>query len=345
MSAIIELQKGVAHEFLQACFGNISREGTVEIFHRGWLVSDPRAVLVIVHGLSEHSGRYSNIISALEGSGISIYSFDLRGFGQSGGKRGHVDSFLDYIYDLKLFVNFVKENNRNLPLFMLGHSLGGVIACRYALDYAEDLRGLILSSAGLRLLVEIPGWKKRLANLLSSWMPAFSLPNGLNPRALTHDMDAVDAYENDPLVHDRVSIRFWMEFNRAASECLNRSYEIRTPMLLIHGKSDPIIDYIGSEIVYERSASRDKELRLFDGLYHETMNELPAGRQKVLSLIVSWLNRRAGSKAVSAKKAVTKKGGAKKALSASKKTTSAKSQKKAKTTSASVKKKRAGSEK
>jgi lysophospholipase len=320
--------------------GTFPGKGTVEIFHQSWLVNDPRAVLVIVHGLSEHSGRYANIIDALEGSGISIYSFDLRGFGQSGGKRGHVDSFLDYIYDLKLFVNFVKENNRNLPLFMLGHSLGGVIACRYALDYAEDLRGLILSSAGLRLLVEIPGWKKRLANLLSSYTPEFSLATGLNPRALTHDMDAVEAYENDPLVHDRVSIRFWMEFNRAAGECLNRSYEIRTPVLLIHGKSDPIIDYIGSEIVFERAASSDKELRLFDGLYHETMNEIPSGRQKVLALIVSWLNRRAGKKAASGKKA-----GVKKTVSARKKTTSVKSPKKAKTTSASVKKKRAGSEK
>ena len=293
--------------------GTFIGKGSIEIFFQNWIVSSPKAVLIAVHGLAEHSGRYENLINALDGSGISIYALDHRGFGRSGGKKGHVDSFSDYIYDLKLFVDLVKEQNRGVPLLMLGHSLGGVISCRYALEYGDDLNGLVLSSAGFVLSTEIPAWKKAAASFLSSSMPQFTMSNGLSSSGLSHDRDVIEAYDNDPMVHDRVSARFFSEFTKASAECLSRSFELTLPVLLIHGKTDPIVDYKGSEMVFERASSSDKELHIFDGLYHETMNEVPEERKKVLAVVTAWIKKHATGKKAALKKAAPKKAAPKKA--------------------------------
>jgi alpha-beta hydrolase superfamily lysophospholipase len=269
--------------------GSFSGKGGVEIVYQTWTVDKPKAVVVLVHGVGEHSGRYTHIINTLDGKGISFYGLDHRGHGRSGGKKGHVDSFMDYIHDLKLFVNIVKETNRDVPVIMLGHSMGGAIACRYGLTYQDDLSALILSSAGLISGVDISSAKLAVARILSKIAPGITMSNGIDVRDISHDEDIIAAYVNDPLNHDRISARWGMEFLENGKICLERASELKLPLLLFHGCGDKMCKLEGSQIVYDRAESKDKTLEVFPDLYHESMNETPQERAKVLNVVAKWI--------------------------------------------------------
>jgi len=269
--------------------GTFIGKGGLEIFFQQWEVTNPKAILVIIHGLGEHSGRYGNLIDALQNKGIAIYALDHRGFGRSGGKRGYVDSFMDYIYDMKIFVNMIKDKHPNKPVIMLGHSMGGVLALKYALTHAEDLDALILSSPGLVPAIKVPAWKKNLAIFLSSKIPSLTMPSGLDATTISRDKEVVKQYLADPLVHDKVTPRFYVEMMNTIDECINRCGEIMHPLLLFHGTADALVLDEASKIVYQKASSKDKTLKLFEGLYHETMNELEPDRKKVLKLVAEWI--------------------------------------------------------
>jgi alpha-beta hydrolase superfamily lysophospholipase len=275
--------------------GTFIGKGGTEIFFQNWIVDKPRGILVIAHGVGEHSGRYDNIINELKGSGISVYALDHRGHGKSGGKRGHVDSFMDYVYDLKLFIDLIREENRSVHLVLLGHSMGGAIACRYALTYSDDMDALILSSPGLIFGGDAPAWKKKMAVILSKYLPSITMATGLATKDLSHDRAVIDAYENDPLVHDRMSPRLFTEFVNNGVECLERASELSIPLLVFHGKEDRIVDYHGSEQVYQKASSSNKVMHIYEGLFHETMNE--TDKKKVLKMVAQWI-----VKAISGKK-------------------------------------------
>lgn len=268
--------------------GTFSGKGNIEIFYEKWIAERAKAIVVIVHGLGEHSGRYSNIIETASGKGISFYALDHRGHGRSKGISGHVDSFMDYILDLKIFVNGIKAAYPDLPVLMLGHSLGGAIACRYALTYQDDLSGLILSSAGFMPALEIPFFKKKSAAFLSALFPTMEMESGLDPNDLSHDEAVIKNYIEDPLVHSVVTPRFYTEFTENAAFCLDHVEQIRIPLLVIHGEDDKICRPEGSQIVFDRADSQDKQIIIFPGLYHETMNETLKQRTKVLSAVSKW---------------------------------------------------------
>lgn len=269
--------------------GSFTGKGGIEIFFQKWLVDKARAVLVIAHGLGEHSGRYGNLLQSLAGKKISVFAIDHRGHGKSDGKRGHIDSFMDYVYDLKLFVEFIKEENRGLPIILFGHSMGGVIAARYSMTYPDDVSLIVMSSPGLATTVKVPEWKIGIASFFSPRIGSLTFPNGLNAQDLSHDREAVSAYENDPLVHNRISARWTMEFMRATEECMANAKNIRKPILLLHGKSDNIADCKATEEFYNSVSSSNKTLNLYEGLYHETMNETTEEREKVLRDITGWI--------------------------------------------------------
>ncbi|MCP4132226.1 MAG: alpha/beta hydrolase [bacterium] len=273
-----------------------------QIFFQCWHVDNPRAIMVISHGLGEHSGRYMNIINKLDGENISIFALDHRGHGDSSGKRGHVDSFNDYIYDLKTLIDMIKGTNEDLPMVLLGHSMGGLISFSYALSYPDDLNSLILSAPALVLAQTTSGFKESLIKMFSKIIPSTLAGNGLEAKDLSRDPEVIEAYENDPKVHNKISFRWYTEFMRAGAQCLARAYELRMPLLIFHGKSDNIISYKGSEEAYDKAVSSDKEIHLFKDYYHETMNEIDPEKEKVLNIIKDWLNRILGSPKKSAKK-------------------------------------------
>jgi acylglycerol lipase len=265
-------------------------EDMVRIFYQCWIVDKPKGVLIISHGLGDHSGRYMNLIETLAGKNISIYALDHRGHGRSGGKRGHVDSFMKYIIDLKqLMDDIVSKENKNIPIILLGHSMGGLIAAKYALTYPGDLNGMILSAPSLIPAVKVPKIKILLGRILSKIAPTKTLNNELDPADISTDLDVVKAYREDPLVHDRVSARWYTEFINTAADCLKRASEIRMPLLLVHGTGDKMVSVESSKQIYDKSESTDKQIHFFNGLFHETMNEKFEGRKKVLKLISDWI--------------------------------------------------------
>jgi len=269
--------------------------GANQIFFQKWTVPSPKAIVIIAHGLGEHSGRYNNLIEKMSSKNISFYAIDHSGHGNSDGIKGHIDSFNDYIKDLKLFLNLIRDRVEKVPVFLLGHSMGGVIACRFAINHPGEIEGLILSSAAFTTEEVISPFKQKLVRVLSKYMPKYSDSNGLDAQDISSDEDTIDAYENDPLVHDRISARLYTELKSAAKDCLNRAYDLRIPLLIFHGKGDKIVSFKGSQKFYNDSPSRDKELKLFDDLRHETMNETKSERAKVLSLVSGWITKHISS--------------------------------------------------
>ncbi len=292
--------------------GNIIGRGGGELFFQSWTVTKPSGVLVISHGMGEHSGRYGNLLQWLEGKGISVYALDHRGHGRSAGRKGHVNSFMEYVEDLKIFISIARSETEEIPVFLLGHSMGGAIALKYALTYPESLDGLILSAPALIPAMDVPAWKSALGRFFSKYLPELTMSNGLNADDISHDRFVIEAYRSDPLVHDRVTARFYTEFTATMEECLKRATELTLPLLVFHGTADRMVDFRSSIVTAEKASSPDKELRLFEGLYHETMNEVDHERDKVLETVGRWLLRHLkslkGGGSIVQKKSTAKKG-------------------------------------
>jgi alpha-beta hydrolase superfamily lysophospholipase len=269
--------------------GNFTGKGNVEIFFRKWVADRPKVNVVIVHGLGDHSGRYSNLIETCAGKSISFFSLDNRGHGQSKGVRGHANSFMDYIFDLKMFINTIRKDYPSLPLILLGQGFGGTIACRYALTYQNDLSGLILTSPGFIPTITIPFLKNKCMNVLSSMAPSIPISYGFNPLQLSHDQAAVAGFSEDPMVHTSITPRLYTEYLENAAFCLDHSEQLRIPLLILHGEEDHFCSPKGSAIVFEHVSSEDKILSLLPGLYHEIMNEDLKPRTKVLAAISKWI--------------------------------------------------------
>ena len=262
----------------------------VRIFHQSWQVENPKGIIVISHGIGEHSGRYHNLLRALTGKGISIYASDHRGSGLSGGVRGHVDDFSKFYKDIKYMVDTViKKDHPDVPVILLGHSLGGLIAELYALSYPGDLAALILSAPALMPIVDVPPWKKTLGKLVSNILPTVTMSNEIDPYHLSTDKSVVQAYLDDPLVHDQVSAQFYQEYLKATAQGMKRANELAMPLLLIHGTEDKMVSIKSSRHIYKEAVSPDKTLEEFDGLFHETMNEVEGEREKVLHTMVEWI--------------------------------------------------------
>lgn len=269
--------------------GNLNGQGDISLFWHAWTVPQPLGIVVLVHGLGEHGGRYINLINRLQGERVSFYTVDHRGHGRSAGKRGHLNTFMNYIEDLKLLVDMAHQQNPALKLIMLGHSMGGSIAARYALEHPKDIDALILSAAGLILKGDVPVWQDRLARILSRVAPSVSFPNGLCADHLSHDPQLVQAYREDPLVHNKISARWYTEMLDNSQQVLSHASELAMPLLVIHGEGDQIVDITGSEQIFKAARSTDKQYKPFPGLYHETMNERQPEREGVLHVIGGWI--------------------------------------------------------
>ncbi|MGE5449916.1 MAG: lysophospholipase [Methanomassiliicoccales archaeon] len=269
--------------------GNLLGQGDVALYWRCWTVPEPQGIVVLVHGLGEHCGRYSNIINRLAGEQVSFYSLDHRGHGKSQGPRGHLEKFDYFIQDLKLVVDMAHQQNPGVPLIMLGHSMGGAIAGRYALTYPQDIDALILSAAGIIPGTSLPAWQDILLKVLSRIAPGASFPNGLSADDLSHDLAVVKAYNDDPLVHNKISARWYTEILANSQEILQRASELTMPLLVMHGGGDKIVSITGSEQVYNAARAADKQYKVFPGLYHETMNEKQPEQGEVLDVVAQWI--------------------------------------------------------
>lgn len=265
-----------------------SFDGT-QLFFREWHAEKAEAMILIIHGLGEHSGRYTKLAGDFNSAGVSVFSFDLRGHGKSDGKRGHIMSFNEYLYDVDNFKQMLLKRFSK-PLFILGHSMGGLIAMNFTIKNPSNISGLITSGALFRIRVKVPEWKKRLGIFLSNRIPSLSMSNGLNPDHLSHDSEVVRAYKKDPLVHTKVTARWFTEITSAMEETFRTAPRLNTPVLMLHGSDDMLTDPKGSADLYALLTISDKTLKFYEGFFHEIYNEI--GREKPINDTVEWIKKR-----------------------------------------------------
>ncbi|HET6822528.1 MAG TPA: alpha/beta hydrolase [Anaerolineales bacterium] len=269
-----------------------AEDGTTFFVH-GWEPENgsPRALVVLVHGLGEHTARYAHVGKVLSKSGYALVGFDLRGHGKSGGARGHISSLDVIMQDIGQFFRLMEDRYPDIPRFLYGHSLGGLLALTYGILHGAHLRGVIATGAGLRSSLQEQKAKVAIARLLGLFLPTMTLPSGLDAATISRDPAIVEAYRKDVLVHDRVSLGLGNAALSAIDLCFARAREFAVPLLLMHGKEDKIAYFGGSEDFAEllRAAGRDVTFKLWDGFYHEVHNE--PGNEDVFLFMVEWLNQ------------------------------------------------------
>jgi acylglycerol lipase len=270
----------------------VAADGSEGIFRRAWpAAGEPRASVVIAHGAGEHSGRYEHVAKRLTAAGYATYALDHMGHGRSDGKPALIEMDT-VVLDLGALIADVRAEDPERPLFLLGHSMGGCISLEYACRHQEEIEGLILSSPAISLEAA-PAPMRALSKALSAVLPGLGVYE-VDSEAVSRDPEVVRAYDTDPLVHHgKLPVRTVAELTRSVESFPGRVGELRLPLLLFHGTGDRIVPRDGTEMVAERAGSEDKTLELFDGLYHETLNE--PEQDEVLDLVVGWLDERSAS--------------------------------------------------
>jgi len=267
--------------------GRLGGVGGVEIAWQAWLPDGaPRAVVVIAHGAGEHSGRYPHVGERLVDAGYAAYALDHRGHGRSTRRPALVDPKDNVVADLDAFVSLAVSRHPGRPLHLLGHSMGGCIALVYAGRHQDRLDGLLLSGAVARL--DAPAALKVVVRALSRVAPTVGVV-AVDPAQVSRDESVVRAYRDDPLVfHGKLPARTLAEMAGAADGFPAAVGALRVPMLVMHGGADSIVPAAGSRMVHDRAGSVDRTLRIYDGLYHEILNE--PERAAVLGDITGWLD-------------------------------------------------------
>lgn len=266
----------------------------VPILGQGWLPDGAaRGAVCLVHGIGEHVGRYAHVAEAFNAAGYALLAHDICGHGCSGGAKGHIESYADLLHDITHLLEETAQRYPALPHFLYGHSLGGNLVLNYALRNRPKLAGVIATGPQLRLAFEPPASKVFMARVMSRVYPAYSQATGLETAALSRDPEVVRAYENDPLVHDRISTRLYIEaIVEAAQWALDHAGEFSLPLLLMHGGADRLTSPEGSR-AFAAKVRGDCTLKIWDGLYHEIHNE--PEKDQVIGFMVNWLNRHAGA--------------------------------------------------
>lgn len=269
---------------------NFSSKDGLTLFGRIWQAQGtPKGVVNLVHGLGEHSGRYAHVAEAMTEAGFHFIGFDLRGHGLSEGKRGHTPDFDHILDDVTLFLEKSGQFfNEDLPNFLYGHSLGGVIVLNYVLRRKNHLHGVISTDPALGLAFEPSKAKVFLGKIMANLMPSFSMKNGLEVEALSRDAAIVKAYQNDALVHNTITAKLAMALLDSGQYALDHANELDVPVLLMHGTADRIAAYQKSQEFAEKAGDL-VTLKLWDDFYHELHNEI--GKENVIADMVNWLNK------------------------------------------------------
>jgi acylglycerol lipase len=257
-------------------------------YYQAWLPeADPRAILIVVHGLAEHCGRYMNLVNHFVPSGYAVYGMDLIGHGKSEGARVYVQRFEDFTDTLKTFFDMVREWQPEKPTFLVGHSMGGLICAAYLLEHQREVSGAVLSGPSVKVPENISSATIFLGKVFSVLMPKAGLL-ALKAEGVSRDPAVVEAYVNDPLVYTgKTTARLAAELLKVMQRVSAEASKITLPVLIIQGGADRLVDPSGAQMLYERVGSKDKTIKVYDGLYHEVFNE--PEHPQVLSYVEGWL--------------------------------------------------------
>lgn len=253
-----------------------------------WRPDQPvRGVIVLVHGLGEHCGRYGHVAEMLNQHGYAVIASDHAGHGQTGGKRGHVDSYECFFEELDTLLNRSRENYANLPLFLYGHSLGGSIVLAYLLKRKPAITGAIVTSPGIKLVSD-PGVMLVFGKILNRLVPSTALNNGLDVQGLSKDPQIIEAYKNDPLVHPWISARLAIQLIETGEWIRENGNQLKIPILLLHGNADKLTAVEGSRELAQKNPEYITYVE-WEGGYHELHNE--PDKDRIFEVILNWLEK------------------------------------------------------
>lgn len=269
----------------------LSSNSGCRIYTQNWQPGDePKAVLILVHGLAEHSNRYVGIANYFTEQDYAVYALDHEGHGHSQGLRGYINSFDDFLTTLDQYLNNIANQHPGKKLFLVGHSMGGVISSAYLLEHQQKLAGCILSGAALATGDVISPVQKVVLNTLSKVLPKLPVLQ-LEANDVCHDPAVVEAYKNDPHVFTgKIRVRLITEILRTADRVLKNAANISLPMLILHGGDDKMASPSGSEKLYAGISSSDKTLKIYPGLYHEIF--LEPEKLEIYATIHTWLEQK-----------------------------------------------------
>jgi len=253
-----------------------------------WLPSgEPKGVIVLIHGLSDHAGRYHHVGSFFAASGYVMILFDLRGHGRSFGKRGHFPSYDRIMDDISLFLAEARRRHPTLPLVLYGHSMGGNLVLNYLIRNKPPVAGAVVTSPWLRLNLKPPLYKAILATLVNKGFPSMTRPDGIIPSFLSHDEEVGRKYMADPLVHHRISVRTYLEISHAGEDAIKHADKVTYPLLLMHGTDDPLTSFAASREFSEKVIA-EHTFKAWEGLFHELHNEFE--KEAVLDFTKEWID-------------------------------------------------------
>jgi len=266
--------------------GNLQVAENISLFTEKNTVPNPKGAVVIVHGLAEHLGRYEYLVSKLNGFGYSTYRYDHRGHGRSDGERGYLEDFNIFLDDTDRIVERVRTENPGLPVFMLGHSMGGYITAAYGVKYPGKLQGQILSGAAV---IVLPIFEE-LRDVDFNSEARIMVPNGLG-HLICRDQAVVEDYAKDPLVLKEMTRKLLGEvFITGAEWLMANMTDHAVPCLILHGGDDQIVTPEASKFMYAHSSATDKTIKIYDGLFHEILNETE--KDTVIEDIRIWMDKR-----------------------------------------------------
>lgn len=246
-----------------------------------------KGVINLVHGLGEHSGRYAHWADRFNNAGYALVSFDLRGHGRSGGQRGDTPSYNHFADDISIMLEKTEEIFPGIPAFIYGHSLGGMLVLYYLIQRQPVLKGAVVTSPGLRTMIDQQKIKIAAVKILGSLLPKVSIPNGLELEGLARDERVIEEYQNDSLVHDRVSLRMGKGMIETIEFIFENAAKINIPLLLMHGSGDRLTYAAGSEEI-SALVKEDCTLKIWDCYYHELHNE--PEKDDVFKFLIEWVN-------------------------------------------------------
>jgi len=271
--------------------GTFTATGGVELFEQRWeVVGKPKAAVVIVHGYGEHSSRYDRLAARLNAECFSVYAYDQIGHGESPGRRAYLTSFARLPQDFGVYLNWLRPMLGGAPLFLIGHSFGALVLLHYILGASPAVNGLVLSSGLFTMNEHTAPLMQKLLRFLSAVLPHLSV-HSVDPSAISREPEEVRRYAEDPLnYHGKIEARTAHEMAKAIKTVAARFSDVTLPFIALHGSADRLALCRGTRRLYELAASEDKTLKIYEGAYHEVLNDLD--REAFTADVLDWLNAR-----------------------------------------------------
>lgn len=263
------------------------------LYFRHWPCADSissKAVVVLVHGLGEHCQRYEHLANYLNQAGYALSSMDLPCHGKSEGERGHIESFKVYQQAVLELVERSKAQFPNLPIVLLGHSMGGLIATKLLLEHQHNFAAAMLSGAAIQSPQEPPAWQVTIIKLVAKLFPKAPML-ALDASGVSRDPAVVEKYMADPLVSkDKLSAGFLVAMTDTMQRCKDQAAKITIPLNIMHGSADVMTAPEGSQLLHDSVSSSDKQITLYEGLFHEIFNE--PEHESIFAEMVAWMDTR-----------------------------------------------------